>query len=194
MPAPPELFRADGFGVTVSVPSEARELERTELPQPDVSRLPGASIIALRGWDGEGAIVRAGCVRGPSSRFAPGIEEVLYEHPAIELAAVVGEPDAYAGELPVAFVQLKPGTTADPAELLKYAADRTPERAAVPVQLYILNTIPLTAVGKEVLAEGVESAAQRDCMRSLGCDSYQGFLYSKPEPNEEFQRLIRSAG
>jgi hypothetical protein len=79
VPAPPALFRADGFGVTVGVPNEARELERSELPQPDVSRLPGASIIALRGWDGGDAIVRAGCVRGPSSRFAPGIEEVLFE-------------------------------------------------------------------------------------------------------------------
>ncbi len=74
-----ELYAAEGFRVTVGVPGEARELERSELPQPDVSRLPGASIVALRGWDGDGAIVRAGCVRGPSSRFAPGIEEVLFE-------------------------------------------------------------------------------------------------------------------
>jgi fatty-acyl-CoA synthase len=77
-----------------------------------------------------------------------GIEEVLYEHPAIELAAVVGEPDAYAGELPVAFVQRRPDATVDAAELLAFVRERAPERAAVPVQLYFIDAIPLTAVGK----------------------------------------------
>ena len=76
------------------------------------------------------------------------IEEVFFRHPAVALAAVVGEPDAYAGELPVAYVQLKPGASVDAAELLAYVAERTPERAAVPVQLYLIDAVPLTAVGK----------------------------------------------
>jgi acyl-CoA synthetase (AMP-forming)/AMP-acid ligase II len=62
------------------------------------------------------------------------IEEVLYQHPAVALAAVVGQPDAYAGELPLAYVQLKPGATVRPAELAEHwVRERTPERAAVPV-------------------------------------------------------------
>ena len=87
-------------------------------------------------------------IRGGHNIDPAGIEEVLYHHPAVSIAAVVGEPDAYAGELPVAYVQLKPGAEADVAEMLKYAAARTPERAAIPVQLYIVDTMPLTAVGK----------------------------------------------
>ena len=64
------------------------------------------------------------------------------------LAALVGQPDAYAGELPVAYVQLKPGATVDAAELIGYLRERTPERAAVPVALHFVDPMPLTAVGK----------------------------------------------
>ena len=106
-------------------------------------------------------------IRGGHNIDPIGIEEVLYEHPAIELAAVVGEPDAYAGELPVAFVQLKPGAKAEPEELLKYAADRTPERAAVPTQLYIINPMPLTAVGKVFKPALRLDAAERAVHRLL---------------------------
>ncbi len=48
-------------------------------------------------------------IRGGHNIDPMAIEEVLFRHPAVGLAAVVGQPDAYAGELPVAFVQLKPG-------------------------------------------------------------------------------------
>ena len=64
------------------------------------------------------------------------------------LAAVVGQPDAYAGELPVAYVQAKPGATIDVDELLDFVRQRTPERAAVPVKLYVIDSVPLTGVGK----------------------------------------------
>jgi fatty-acyl-CoA synthase len=47
-------------------------------------------------------------IRG-SHNIDPGlVEEAFLAHPAVALCAVVGEPDAYAGELPVAFVTLKP--------------------------------------------------------------------------------------
>ena len=42
----------------------------------------------------------------------------------------------------------RPGATVDAAELLAFVRERTPERAAVPVQLYFVDAIPLTAVGK----------------------------------------------
>ena len=47
-------------------------------------------------------------IRGGHNIDPMVIEEMLFRHPAVALAAVVGEPDAYAGELPVAYVQLKP--------------------------------------------------------------------------------------
>jgi len=87
-------------------------------------------------------------IRGSHNIDPVAIEEVFFQHPGVALAAVVGEPDAHAGELPVAFVQPRPGVTLDAAELMAFVRERTPERAAVPVQLYFTDAIPLTAVGK----------------------------------------------
>jgi fatty-acyl-CoA synthase len=89
------------------------------------------------------------------------IEEVLFQHPAVALAAVVGQPDAYAGELPVAYVQLKPQAQASAEELLAFIAARTPERAANPVHVYLVETIPLTGVGKVFKPQLRWDAAQR---------------------------------
>jgi fatty-acyl-CoA synthase len=87
-------------------------------------------------------------IRGAHNIDPVAIEEVFFQHPGVALAAVVGEPDAHAGELPVAFVQARPGAALDAAELLAFVRERTPERAAVPVQIYFTDAIPLTAVGK----------------------------------------------
>ncbi|HEX6018133.1 MAG TPA: acyl-CoA synthetase [Burkholderiaceae bacterium] len=87
-------------------------------------------------------------IRGAHNIDPAPLEELLYRHPAVALAALVGQPDAYAGELPVAYVQLKPGTNASPAELVDYLRQHTPERAAVPVALHFVDPMPLTAVGK----------------------------------------------
>lgn len=76
------------------------------------------------------------------------IEEVLHGHPAVEIAAAVGRPDAHAGEMPIAFVQLKPGAQAEPGELHDFAREHIPERAAAPVEVVILPAMPLTGVGK----------------------------------------------
>ena len=69
-------------------------------------------------------------------------------HPAVGLAAIVGQPDAYAGEVPVGYVQLKSGASVAPGELEAWVRERTPERAAVPVQILQINPMPLTGVGK----------------------------------------------
>ena len=45
------------------------------------------------------------------------------------------------------------------------------------------------AMGLSVVAEGVETEDQRDCLAKLGCHAYQGNLFSRPLPVEEFQRL-----
>jgi len=106
-------------------------------------------------------------IRGGHNIDPMAIEEVFFQHPAVALAAVVGEPDAYAGELPVAFVQRRPGTTADAAELLAFVRERTPERAAVPVQVYFVEAIPLTAVGKVFKPALRIDAAERAVRRLL---------------------------
>ncbi len=76
------------------------------------------------------------------------IEETLMTHPAVALVAAVGKPDARAGELPIAFVQLKAGASATDAELKEFARSRIPERAAAPVEVFVVDAMPLTGVGK----------------------------------------------
>ncbi|GAB3545368.1 EAL domain-containing protein [Noviherbaspirillum agri] len=48
------------------------------------------------------------------------------------------------------------------------------------------------SLGFKVLAEGVENKEQLAFLRSLGCDSYQGYLASRPVPVEDFERLLAS--
>jgi len=76
------------------------------------------------------------------------IEEPMHEHSAVALAAAVGRPDARVGELPVVYVELKPEAAATEAELLTFAEGRIGERAAIPKQVYIIDEMPLTNVGK----------------------------------------------
>ncbi|OGA60647.1 MAG: hypothetical protein A3G81_09120 [Betaproteobacteria bacterium RIFCSPLOWO2_12_FULL_65_14] len=76
------------------------------------------------------------------------IEDALRAHPAVALAAAVGRPDAYAGELPVAYVELKAGASAMPEELVEHAARHIPERAALPKEIFVMRELPLTPVGK----------------------------------------------
>lgn len=87
-------------------------------------------------------------IRGGHNIDPQMIEEALHKHPAVAMAAAVGKPDEKAGELPVVYVQLKPGAQASEAELLAHAAEHIPERAAIPKDAWIIDAIPLTAVGK----------------------------------------------
>jgi fatty-acyl-CoA synthase len=57
-------------------------------------------------------------------------------------------PDGYAGELPVCYVMLRPGASASEAELREHAQRTIGERPAWPKQIHIVETIPLTTVGK----------------------------------------------
>lgn len=87
-------------------------------------------------------------IRGGHNIDPQMIEEALHKHPAVAMAAAVGKPDEKAGELPVVYVQLKPGAQTSETELLEHAAAHIPERAAVPKDAWIIDAIPLTAVGK----------------------------------------------
>jgi fatty-acyl-CoA synthase len=88
------------------------------------------------------------------------IEDGLLHHPAISMVAAVGQPDVYAGELPVAFVTLKSGKTIDSDELLAAARELIPERAAVPVRIIVLEQMALTTVGKVAKGELRHRAAE----------------------------------
>ncbi len=87
-------------------------------------------------------------IRGGHNIDPATIEEPLYQMPDITLAAAVGRPDPYAGEVPVAYVEIREGSTASPEEILEFARGRIGERAAVPKEIYVMDEIPLTPVGK----------------------------------------------
>ena len=76
------------------------------------------------------------------------IENAMQCHPAVALAAAVGMPDTYAGEVPVCYVSLRPGARATEAELREHAERAIAERPAWPRRIHIVDTIPLTTVGK----------------------------------------------
>jgi EAL domain-containing protein (putative c-di-GMP-specific phosphodiesterase class I) len=46
------------------------------------------------------------------------------------------------------------------------------------------------SLGLQVVAEGVETEAQRDFLTCHGCDGFQGYLYCRPVPIDELERFI----
>jgi len=101
-----------------------------------------------RGWlisgdlghvDAEGRVFITGrakdvIIRGAHNIDPAIIEDALLEHPNVAIAAAIGEPNAYAGELPVAYVTLKAGGSIDADALLALVAPRV-EPAARPSRL-----------------------------------------------------------
>jgi fatty-acyl-CoA synthase len=87
-------------------------------------------------------------IRGGHNIDPKVIEDALGAHPAVALCAAVGAPDAYAGELPVAFATLKPGSLVTEAELLAFTAERVDEGPAKPKSITVLSAMPVTNVGK----------------------------------------------
>ena len=87
-------------------------------------------------------------IRGGHNIDPAAIEEPLHRHPAVQMAAAIGRPDIHSGEVPVAYVQLRPGAQASEAELAEHARATIAERAAVPKVIRIVEKMPLTAVGK----------------------------------------------
>ncbi|MFJ7141117.1 acyl-CoA synthetase [Pseudomonas protegens] len=87
-------------------------------------------------------------IRGGHNIEPKYIEEVLAAHPDVALCAAVGRPDAHAGEVPVAYVQVRAGSTITSTELLVYAQRHIAERAAVPKAVILADALPVTGVGK----------------------------------------------
>lgn len=88
-------------------------------------------------------IIRSGHNIDPMS-----IEEALLAHPGVMDAAAVGQPDAYAGEVPVAYVVRREGHDFSEENLLEFARSTITEPPAVPRRVFIVDSIPQTAVGK----------------------------------------------
>jgi fatty-acyl-CoA synthase len=87
-------------------------------------------------------------IRGGHNIDPEEIESALAGHPAVASVGAIGQPDAFAGELPCAYVELVKGATATSEELLEHAKSHIHERAAIPKHVEVLPELPKTAVGK----------------------------------------------
>ncbi|MFP7570150.1 acyl-CoA synthetase [Marivita sp. S2033] len=87
-------------------------------------------------------------IRGGHNIDPADIEEALQAHPAVAFAGAIGQPDAHAGELPCAYVELVDGANVTEQELLEHCKVHVHERAAIPKHITILDQLPKTAVGK----------------------------------------------
>jgi long-chain acyl-CoA synthetase len=79
--------------------------------------------------------------------YPSDVESVLYAHPAVRLAAVIGVPDAYHGEIVKACIALKPGSSASADEVIAHCRTSLTEYK-VPRLVEIRDTLPMSAVGK----------------------------------------------
>ena len=105
-------------------------------------------------------------IRGAHNIDPLVIEASLLEHPAVLYAAALGEPDRDKGEIPIAYVQLRPGMSVTESELMDHCRSDITERAAVPRTVRIIEAMPLTAVGK-IFKPDLRLDAVRHCVRKV---------------------------
>ena len=96
------------------------------------------------------------------------VEEVLYEHPAVQEVVVAGVPDAYRGETVKAYIILKPGQSATEAEIIEFTRSRL-AAYKVPRQIEFRTELPKTLVGKILRRRLIEEErAKLDAARPTG--------------------------
>ncbi len=100
-------------------------------------------------------------IRGGHNIDPADIEEALMTHGAVAMAGAIGQPDAHAGEIPCAFVELVDGGNVTVQELLAHCKEHVHERAAHPKYIEIMEELPKTAVGKVFKPDLRKSAITR---------------------------------
>jgi long-chain acyl-CoA synthetase len=75
------------------------------------------------------------------------VEDILFQHPKVALAAVVGVPDAKSGEVVKAYIQLKPGETANEQEILEFCKENMAGYKR-PKIVEFRDELPVSNVGK----------------------------------------------
>ena len=86
-------------------------------------------------------------ISGGENVYPVEIEEILFKHPAIDLAAVIGVPDEKWGEVGKAFLTLKPGKVIDVEEIREYLTERL-GKFKIPKYYEIRDSLPTSATGK----------------------------------------------
>jgi long-chain acyl-CoA synthetase len=97
-------------------------------------------------------------IRGGYNVYPREVEEVLYEHPAVQEAAVVGIPDDSLGEEVAAAVVLKQGESADASEIKSYVREQV-AAYKYPRKIWFVDELPKGPTGK-ILKREIEAPAE----------------------------------
>lgn len=163
----------------------------------DIAEILAGGALAIRGR-AKDVIIRGGHNIDPVA-----IEDAAAAHPDVVQAGAVGMPDAYAGELPILFVALRPGARAEAGELGAFVAERIPEPPARPRRVVILSELPLTPFGKVARYRLRQRAAEDRAREALGdLDAVGAIACTDPtarrlsvgmaaDSDPETQRLVR---
>jgi long-chain acyl-CoA synthetase len=89
------------------------------------------------------------------------VENTLLQHPAVAEVGVIGRSDPQLGEVPVAFVVARAGTSLQPADLIAFAKDRLPRYSAVR-DVFLVDALPRTTNGKLQRARLREMLPERE--------------------------------
>jgi len=151
------------LGSTYTDPEKSRELsfEGTHMRTGDLGRFDEDGYLWVTGRKKDLII------RGGHNIDLAFIEEALMSHPAVAFVGAVGQPDAYAGEVPCAYVELMADGKATPEELLDLCNTQLSERAARPKHIEILPELPKTAVGKVFKPDLRDAAIMRVYTQAL---------------------------
>jgi fatty-acyl-CoA synthase len=120
-----------------------------------------ARVIDAEGWFHTGDLVRHDedwyfyvvdrkkdmFISGGENVYPVEIENVLYQHPAVHMCAVIGVPDDKWGEVGKACIVLKLGATATEAELIQFMQEHL-ARYKVPKSVALMDSLPLSGMGK----------------------------------------------
>ena len=117
-------------------------VDRVYLRTGDLGRIDADGYLYITGR-AKDMIIRGGHNIDPAE-----IEEALAGHEAVAMVGAIGQPDAFAGELPCAYVELVADADVTEADLVEFAKAKVHERAAMPKHIEILPELPKTAVGK----------------------------------------------
>jgi long-chain acyl-CoA synthetase len=98
-------------------------------------------------------------IAGGYNIYPRDVEEVLYQHPQVLEAAVVGIADLYRGETVKAYVVLKPGETATTEDIIAFCRERL-AAFKVPKMVEFRETLPKTMIGKILRRQLVEEQAK----------------------------------
>lgn len=174
-------FPLPGMEARVVDPATREELprgERGEIQFRGVSRFLGyykdpaatAAVIDADGWfssgdlgemDPEGRLTYKGRLKdmlkvGGENVASLEVESYLLRHPAVNVVAVVGAPDAYYGEVPVAYVEMAPGAQVDEQDIIDFCVDRI-ATFKVPRYVRFVEEWPMsgTKIRKFVLRERI---------------------------------------